>query len=63
VKDLHPLSDALLLVKPILANAQPPLINALEEGHSHAAFVADNHDSVTAGSVIKAQLHADFHIL
>jgi hypothetical protein len=63
VKDLHPLSDALLLVKPILANAQPPLVNALEEGHSHTAFVADNHDSLTAVSVIKAQLHADFHIL
>jgi hypothetical protein len=63
VKDLHPLSDALLLVKPILANAQAPPNNAQEEGHSHAAFVADNHDSITMGGVIKAQLHADFHIL
>ena len=62
VTDFHPLSDD-LLVKPILANGQAPLNNALEEGHGHAAFVADNHDSIIAGGVIKAQLHADFHIL
>ena len=62
--DFDPLSDSLHFGKSVFSKVQAALNAAQDEGHGHAAIGVDGHDSITAGGVPKAQLHAaDFHIV
>lgn len=64
VTDFHPLSDTLQFGNSIFANAQAVLNATQDDGHGNTVIAVDNHDFITLGGVLKAQLHAaDFHIV
>jgi hypothetical protein len=62
VTDFHELSDTFQSGNSIFANSEAALSVAQDDGHAAIAF--DSHDSIAAGSVLRAHLHAaDFHII